>query len=86
MRKCLVLVVALCTALFSVGAQAASEKQRSVVACTTALAKKNLKPVSAPTATFNPRGNRVTVEGKATGGASYVCETHNNMVISIAIK
>ena len=86
MRKCPVVVLALCTALISVSAQAASEKQRSVVACTAALAKKNLKPVSAPTATFNPRGNRVTVEGKATGGASYVCETHNNMVISIAIK
>ncbi|CAN7413592.1 hypothetical protein LJR231_002638 [Phyllobacterium sp. LjRoot231] len=86
MKKYLVAAVPLVAVLLVTSAQASSEKKRTLAACTAALAKQNLKPVSAPTTTFNRRGNRVKVEGKATGGATFVCDTLENAVVSLKVQ
>ncbi|UXN59088.1 hypothetical protein [Phyllobacterium zundukense] len=87
MKKYLIAAVPLAAVLLVTNAQASSEKKRTLAACTAALAKQNLKPASAtPTMTFNRRGNRVKVEGKVTGGATFVCKTLENAVVSLEVQ
>ncbi|MBZ9602026.1 hypothetical protein [Phyllobacterium chamaecytisi] len=87
MKKYLIAAVPLAAVLLATSAQASSEKNRTLAACTAALAKQNLKPASAaPTMTFNRRGNRVKVEGKVTGGATFVCDTLENAVVSLKVQ
>ncbi len=86
MKKYLIAAVPLVAVLLVTSAQASSEKKRTLAACAAALAKQNLKPSTAPTLTFNRRGDRVKVEGVATGGATFICQTRNNAVINLQVQ
>ncbi|MDR6635739.1 hypothetical protein J2X72_004553 [Phyllobacterium sp. 1468] len=87
MKKYLITAVPLAAIFLVTSAQASSEKKRTLAACTAALAKQNLRPTSVPpTMTFNRKGNRVKVEGKVTGGATFVCKTLENAVVSLEVQ
>jgi hypothetical protein len=94
-KEYFIAVASLCAVLFSTNAQANSDKPHSIAACKAALDKKGIKATSVSAITTEFRGNgsragaRATVKGKVNmasdPGASFVCEIHNNAVISLTI-
>jgi hypothetical protein len=94
-KKYFIAMASLCAALLSTNAQATSDKPHSIAACKAALEKKGIKAtgLSAITTEFRGNGSRAgawaTVKGKVNiasdPGASFVCEIHNNAVISLTI-
>jgi hypothetical protein len=90
-KNYLIAVASLCAVLLSTNAQATSDKPHSIAACKAALEKKGIKAasLSAISTEFTRNGGRATVKGKVNipsdPGASFVCETHNNAVISLTV-